>query len=93
VFDFGPDKVALGLEVSGVVVQVGSHVEHLAVGDRVAGIGVTGCLSTMPVLKALNCARIPDDLGFEDAAAMVIVYVTAIYALIQVARIEQGQVS
>lgn len=40
---FAVPGTTLGHEYSGTVVELGSEVRGLAVGDRVAGVGVTGC--------------------------------------------------
>jgi len=92
-YDFGHDKIAMGLEVSGVVAQVGSKVTHLAVGDRVAGFCATGCFSTRPVLNAMPCVKIPDDLGYEDAAIITGVFISVVYSLLDIGQLKSDQVS
>lgn len=39
------------------------------------------------------CTRIPNELTFDEAASMLIPYVTAIHGLVNVGRLEKGQVS
>lgn len=91
--DFGSDEIPIGVEVSGIISQVGANVKHLVVGDRVAGFNGNGCFSTHAVLHGLNCVKIPDDMQFEQAAAIPVVYITVFYALIEVAHLSAGQVS
>lgn len=83
----------LGCEASGIVRQVGSNVTDLCLGDRVFAFPKGGCFSTFLKLSALHCAKIPSALSFEDAATMPCVYSTVIHGLIDVGRLEQGQVS
>ncbi|KAK4675952.1 Type I Iterative PKS [Podospora pseudoanserina] len=89
--DFGSDEIPIGVEVSGIISQVGANVKHLVVGDRVAGFNGNGCFSTHAVLHGLNCVKIPDDMQFEQAAAIPVVYSTVFYALIEVAHLSAGQ--
>ena len=87
----GP-KDKLGLEGSGVVCRVGPEVKDLSVGDRVF-ISDLGCFSTRMMTSAKLCARIPDGLTFENAATMPCVYSTVIHSLINVGRLEKGEVN
>lgn len=81
----------IGHEASGVVTRVGAIVEHVKVGDRVIVFG-RGCFTTRLVAHGNHVARIPDDLGFEDAATMPLVYVTAIHSLVNLGQLARGQV-
>jgi NADPH:quinone reductase-like Zn-dependent oxidoreductase/SAM-dependent methyltransferase len=82
-------SASLGLEGAGTVQKVGSGVKDLAVGDRVLIFGA-GCFSTSLIAPANLCAKIPDDLSFQDAATMPCVFATVIYSLIHVGRLEEG---
>jgi NADPH:quinone reductase-like Zn-dependent oxidoreductase len=92
VLSFGPKSVPLGVELSGVVSRVGSKVTNVTVGDRVCAIAVEGCFSTHALLVDSLVHRIPDRLGFEEAATMVACYTTVFQALMDVGRLEKGQV-
>jgi NADPH:quinone reductase-like Zn-dependent oxidoreductase len=81
----------IGLESSGIVRQIGPDVEGLQVGDRVLIYG-RGCLSTRYVTSAKLCAKLSENLSFEEAATMPCVYSTVIYALMTVGKLEKGQV-
>lgn len=83
---------ALGVECSGVVQQLGPGVSGLQVGDRVAA-AATGSYSTALNVKAHACVKIPPALSFEEAATMPSVFGTVIYGLLELARLESGQVS
>jgi NADPH:quinone reductase-like Zn-dependent oxidoreductase len=80
----------LGLEGSGVITRTAPGVDNLRVGDRVM-ISNGGCLVTTMVTSAKLCAKIPDDLSFEDAATMPCVYSTVIHSLVNVGGLESGQ--
>lgn len=80
-----------GVEGAGVVSSVGPNVQHLRVGDRVA-FNWGGCFSTVLRMPEINCTKITESLSFEEAATMPCVYGTAMYGLMDVARLEKGQV-
>jgi NADPH:quinone reductase-like Zn-dependent oxidoreductase len=81
----------LGFEGSGTISRVGPEVQSLCVGDRVL-LCDGACFSTRIVTSSKLCARIPDQLSFEEAATMPCVYSTVIHALINVGRLVEGQV-
>ena len=88
----GLDSGDFGFEGAGIVCSIGPNVEHLRVGDRVAFSSV-GCFSTSLSMRENACTKIPDSLSFEEAATMPCVYGTAMYGLMELARLEKGQVS
>lgn len=81
-----------GFEGAGVITEIGPNVEHLAIGDRVA-FSSTGCFSTSQTMPEINCTKIPESLTFEEAATIPVVYGTALYGLLDLARLEKDQVS
>ena len=82
----------LGCECSGVVRNVGSHVEQLQPGDRVM-VFCSGSFTTRLKTKARLCIRMPDGLSFEDGATMPCVYSTVIRSLLDIGRVVRHQVS
>lgn len=88
---FVGNKDQLGFEGSGVVRRVGSDVKDLSPGDR-----VTVChkqiAKTRINIDAALCWKCPDDISLVEAATIPIVYVTAIYSLIEVGNLQKGQV-
>ncbi len=80
-----------GYEASGVVRRVGPGVTKLRVGDRAALIGVK-TFSTVVTATELLYEKIPDDMSLTDAAAIPIVFTTAIYCLMDVGRLTSGKV-
>ncbi|KAK5987506.1 Highly reducing polyketide synthase gloL [Cladobotryum mycophilum] len=79
-----------GLEASGVVARTGSAVDNLMPGDHVLMLG-NGLFTTRKVIPASHVVPIPKGLSLEDAAAMPVVYVTAIQALINLGNLQRGQ--
>ncbi len=70
-----------GSEIAGVVTEVGSDVERLRVGDRVAGPIDWGGLADEAVAHAATLYRIPDDVPFDLAASLSPSYATSMAAL------------
>jgi len=71
-----------GLEVAGVVTEVGAGVTHVRPGDRVLAFArLAGGFAEEIVLPAGIATPIPDSMDFETAAAFTIAYGTAMFAL------------
>lgn len=85
-----PAIEALGLEFSGTVVEVGADVVDLKLGDHVLGMG-RGALSRYAVVSRLAVARAPDGLSHIEAATVPSAYMTAHYALNEIARLRPGE--
>src|SRR5437868_4538445 len=84
------DGRIFGDEVGGIVTAVGSDVTHVRPGDRVFGLAVFG-LSTQTIARASDVRRIPNDLSFEEAATIPVVFMTSWHALKNVARLRKGE--
>ncbi|MBX3193173.1 MAG: zinc-binding dehydrogenase [Labilithrix sp.] len=67
----------VGYEVSGVVDAIGEGVTRVAVNDRVFGMPKFGGYSDTVVLGEKQVFRMPDAMGFEEGAALPVVYLTA----------------
>lgn len=80
----------LGLEFAGVVTAVGSNVNSLAPGDRVAGFA-PACFSSHVRTPARAAVRVDEETEFESAAAAPTVLTTAWYALMRLASIRSGE--
>ncbi|ETS78082.1 hypothetical protein PFICI_10144 [Pestalotiopsis fici W106-1] len=79
-----------GFECAGVVTRVGTNVTDFRPGDRVA-LASPGCIKTYPRAHMDYVQHIPDDASFEDAASGVNPAMTAYHALINQARLEEGE--
>ena len=71
----------LGLELAGTVEAVGAACEGWEVGDRVFGLAPGGGYAEYAVLHHQMAMPIPEDLTFEEAAAVPEVFLTAFQAL------------
>lgn len=72
----------LGLEGAGRVAAVGSAVGNVAVGDRVAYVlGPIGSYASGRLYPAERLIKLPDSIGFDDAAAVLFKGITAHYLI------------
>lgn len=85
------ESAVLGLEVSGTVVAVGSHVQHLQVGDEVMGLLAGGGYSEFVTDHAGLFFPIPKDIGLVDAAAIPEVFLTGYQVLGKLAKVQKGE--
>ncbi|MEP3330132.1 NADPH:quinone oxidoreductase family protein [Sedimentitalea sp.] len=81
----------LGMELSGIITKTGDSVDNLSVGDRVAVFSGQGGLAEFGVFEAARATLIPDNMSFEDAAALQIAYGTSHMALAHRARLQPGE--
>lgn len=81
---------SLGFECAGVVTRVGQLAEYQP-GDRVCCCTTTGAYKTFARAHATSVAKIPEHLPFSAAAALPLIFCTAHYSLISVARLQEGE--
>ncbi|NYT81550.1 quinone oxidoreductase [Alcaligenaceae bacterium] len=82
----------LGFEASGVVEAVGSGVKHLKVGDRVAyGQSPLGAYAEARNVPANQVVKIPRNVSFEQAAALMLKGLTVQYLFRQTYRLQGGE--
>jgi NADPH2:quinone reductase len=82
-FGRDPDRlpIRLGFEAAGVVDAVGADVDGLAVGDEVIGHSIQGASAEQIVAPASSFVRKPANIGWEEAAGLLLVGTTAVHAL------------
>ncbi|WP_190140517.1 type I polyketide synthase, partial [Streptomyces longispororuber] len=85
-----PGDAVMGTEGAGVVVEVGADVTDLTVGDRVLGLLEAG-FGPLAVADARLVARIPEGWSFARAASVPTVFLTAYYALRDLADLQAGE--
>jgi mycoketide-CoA synthase len=85
-----PEEAVIGSEGAGVVVEVGSGVEGLAPGDRVMGV-LLGGFGLLAVADRRLLARVPEQWSFAQAASVPIAFLTAYYALVDLAGLQSGE--
>jgi NADPH2:quinone reductase len=79
-----------GNEGAGIVVAVGSGVENLKVGDRVAYAATPGSYAEERILAADRLVKVPDSIELKTAAAMMLKGMTAQYLLRQTFVVKPG---
>jgi NADPH2:quinone reductase len=68
-----------GSEAAGTVIAVGSEVSEAVVGDRVAWVNQPGAYAEAAVVDASRLVPLPDAVGFDAAAAVLLQGMTAHY--------------
>ena len=81
----------IDMEPSGIVTAVGSEVPNIKVGDRVAAFAPNGSLSTVERAHFRSVFKLPDHISFESASTIPKAYCAASYALIDQARLIEGE--
>jgi len=79
-----------GLEFSGEVDAVGDGVAGWQQGDAVVGGNRFGAMSEYAVVPAAALRPKPEALGWDEAAAYPVAYLTAWVALVRCARVQPG---
>jgi NADPH:quinone reductase-like Zn-dependent oxidoreductase len=80
----------LGVECSGAVFKVGKNVTGLSIGDRVCAFA-NGASGSHSRTLGVHVARIPDDMAFEAAASIPVVYCTAYASLCDTVQLKRGK--
>ena len=84
----GNDAV-LGAECVGVIEAIGADVRNLKIGDRVFGFA-PGSMATSVVVPSAFVAPLPAGVSDEQAAALPVAFLTAMFGLQQIAQISSG---
>ncbi|MGH2567399.1 MAG: zinc-binding dehydrogenase, partial [Bacteroidota bacterium] len=79
------------LELSGVVEKVGKDVTSLKQGDRVFALTRQGAYAEYVCLPAAHTEIVPENMSFEEAAALSVTYLSAYHGLITLAHIQKGE--
>lgn len=82
--------VTPGFEVAGVVTAVGDEVEDLEIGDEVVGLTLFDGYASHVVTARSYVYRKPASLSFAEAASMPAIFMTAWYALFELAHPRPG---
>ncbi|MFD9360135.1 NADP-dependent oxidoreductase [Streptomyces sp. NPDC060031] len=93
IFPFRLPKV-MGGELSGEVVEAGSAVRDVAVGDHVYGyvdLSATGTFSEFVAVDAATMAPVPRSVSLVETAGLPVVALTAWQALVEMGGVTKGQ--
>jgi NADPH:quinone reductase-like Zn-dependent oxidoreductase len=88
--------ITLGRDLAGVVTEVGKGVTNVKVGDKVygqAGVwgGGSGAFAEYATTPAETVAKMPKSLSFTEAAAIVLVGVSAVQTLTEDMKLKRKQ--
>ena len=87
--DMYPGDAQLGSEGSGVITEVATDVTRFVPGDRVMGTLYTA-FAPVSVADARLLAKAPPNWSHIQAASATVVFLTAYYALVDLARVRPG---
>ncbi len=79
-----------GFECTGIVEKVGDEVEGIHVGDHVIGAIAPGSIGSYTNVNQNFTFQKPENLSFQEAATLPIVFITAYYALVNLANIDRN---
>lgn len=83
--------VTMGMEGSGVIEAVGEDVEDRKVGDRVIALLRSGMWQETVVVPSTNTFLMPEQMSFEEGAALPVNYLTAYMMLFEMANVKPGK--
>ncbi len=81
----------LGYEAAGIVDAIGEGVTAPTVGARVVALSRFGAHADTLCVPAAQVVELPGAMGFEEAAALPVNYITAYHALFRVAALRPGE--
>src|SRR5437870_525570 len=81
----------IGYEVAGTVLELGAGVERLSHGQRVLAGTLFGGYASQAVVPASDVVPLPDELTFEQGAAIPVNYTTAWAALDTYGNMQPGE--
>lgn len=83
--------MVVGYEVSGVIDALGEGVDPARMGERVLAMTHFGGHSSRAVVPDSAALPLPDTMGFEQGAALPVVYLTAYHMLIHLGNLHRGE--
>ena len=91
-YQFKPQRpFSPGGEIAGVVEALGEGVTNVRKGDRVIAVPGWGGMVERLAVPAASVMKIPDEMDFNTAAALVMTYGTSYYALKDRAGLKAGE--
>jgi NADPH:quinone reductase len=79
-----------GNEAAGEVIEIGPGVSEFKRGDRVAYVQGPGCYAAERVLPAERAVKLPANISYEQAAAVMLKGLTVQYLLRRTFKVEKG---
>jgi len=91
-YQYKPQRpFAPGSEVAGIVDAVGDGVDRVRPGDRVLLCPARSGMAEKAAGSAMHCWRIPDNMPFDEASALLMTYGTSHHALKDRAQLRPGE--
>lgn len=85
------ESAILGLEVAGVISEVGDNVSKFNVGEAVFGLVAGGGYASEVIVNPAHLMRIPKAMAFYEAAGLAEVFLTAFQCLRTIAHIKPAE--
>ncbi|WP_108672393.1 quinone oxidoreductase family protein [Peribacillus acanthi] len=80
-----------GLDVAGIIVEVGTEVKELQIGQRVVAFPSKGSYAEYVVADEILTYVLPEGIDFETAAASPIVAFLSYKLVVDIARLQKGE--
>ena len=80
-----------GMELAGVVKEVGSAVAGLRTGDRVLAFPGRGGFSQECLVSSDRVSPLPSEMDFETGSALIVTYCTSVHALKDRGQLQPGE--
>jgi NADPH2:quinone reductase len=86
-----PTPFVPGMEVAGVVSELGDKVQGVKAGDRVIAATMLGGFAEKTPVPASQVVPMPETMSFEEGAALTTIYGTSYHALKDRAQLKEGE--
>ena len=81
----------IGWDIAGEIESVGSRVTDRKSGERVVALISRGGYAELATAPSADAVQLPDNVSFDEAAALPVAYLTGWYALLRRARLKSGE--
>ena len=86
-----PQTLIPGLEVSGIIEEIGAEVKDKKVGDQVCALISDGGYAEYVAVDSSHCLPIPDGISLEDAAAIPETVFTVWFDVFMLGKLQPGE--
>lgn len=83
----------IGWDIAGEIESVGRNVDDRRVGERVVALIPQGGYAELATAPSKGAVRLPNNVSFDEAAALPVAYLTPWYGLLRRARLQSGEVA
>ena len=85
------EPLIIGWDVAGDVVEVGSEVENIRVGQRVVVRLPSGGYAELAAANGANAVPLPDGVDYDQGASLPVAFLTSWVALLNTAKLAAGE--